>query len=311
MNRDPFGLWSLATGDAGLIAQCRSRTQRLFLLAGLGTGLVFMITPYSIYLLFEQAFQLDAGAWLMALVFSAVLLNIYRLTLASVHVNDLPGSSARRGSRITSLGLRGLFMIGLAFFLSAPLATAVFKGTGERIAAQYRATLRTDLEALTNTHLARIQQQRATAARTGDADGAVQLATEERKFKHETERRLAALENNKFFIKRIQELYRNDPWTWLLTIVIGSLFVLPVLLKALAVSRGDHRVLVRAQETQLIEGAFDAFREEYRRLFQAGGLVVNWQSTYMDPPYNTVPPARPQAEDHEAFMAWMKDMPWP
>lgn len=311
MKKDPFGLWNLATGDAGLIAQCRSRTRRLFLLAGLGTGLVFMITPYSVYLLFEQAFQLDASAWLMALLFSAMLLNIYRLTLVSVHVNDLPGSSARRGARIVSLTLRGLFMIGLAFFLSAPLATAVFKESGERIAAQYRTTLRTELEGLSTAQLARIKQQRAAASASGDDASVMQLASAEKKFTQETERRIAALKHNRFFIKRIQELYRIDPRTWLLTVVISVLFVLPILLKTLAVNRGDHRVLVRAHETDLIEGAFDAFREEYHRLFKEHGLVVSWQSTYLDPPFNTVPPGRPEAKDHEAFKAWMKDVPWP
>lgn len=311
MNMDPFGLWNLATGDAGLIAQCRSRTRRLFLLAGLGTGIVYMITPFSLYLLFEQAFQFDAGAWLMALLFSAVLLNIYRLTLASVHVNDLPGSSARRGSRIASLALRSLFITGLAFFLSAPLATAVFKETGERIAAEYRATLRSELESLFTAHLARIQQQRAAASASGDDARSLQLASEEKKFTHETDRRIAALKGNRFFIKRIQELYRIDPRTWLLTVAIGVLFVLPILMKTLAVNRGDHRVLVRAYETDLIEGAFFAFRDEYHRLFKEHALLVSWQSTYSDPPFNTVPPVRPEAKDQEAFKTWMKDVPWP
>lgn len=311
MKKDWLGLWHLATGDVDLLAQCRPRTRRLFLLAGLGTALVCVVTPYSIYLLFEQAFQMDASAWLMALLFSGMLLNIYRLTLVSVHVNDLPGSRARRGSKIASLVLRSLFVIGLAFFLSAPLATAVFKETGARIASSYRATLRTELQELTATHVARIQQQRAAVSAVGDEAMVLQLASAETAFIEETERRIAALENNRFFIKRIQELYRIDPRTWLLTVLISSLFVLPILLKTLAVTRGDHRVLVRAHETELIEQAYEGFQEEYHRLFTAEGLTVHWHCTYTDPPFNTVPPERPHAKDHEAFKAWMKETPWP
>lgn len=311
MKKDPFGLWALATGDVLLVGQCRPLTQRLYMFAGLSTGLVLSLTPLSLYLLFEQAFRLDSIAWFMALVFGGVFINIYRLTLASVHVNDLPGTLASKRSRVVSLMIRGTLVTGLAFFLAAPLATLVFKEEGEKIAAGHRDRLSADLVRLSTIHLQRMKEQERQAVLSGSTILVAGLRAEQAHYMSEATKRIAALMDNRFFIARIREIYRSEWRIWFLVVVIASLFLIPIFLKALAVHRPDHRVVTRTHESDLIDYAYLCFKDEYDRLFREEDLQVDWSTPFADPPYNTARPQRAAAKDHGAFKAWMKDVPWP
>ncbi|MES1250209.1 MAG: hypothetical protein ABUL46_05960 [Chitinophaga rupis] len=113
-------------------------------------------------------------------------------------------------------------------------------------------------------------------------------------YKHSSQ---LAIDNNSFFLYRIQEVNRGYPMAWLFTFFIILLFLLPGYLVYSISSRNEYYQLKKAQEKKLVMEAYDFFTAHYRMLFNEKVSVF---SRYEDPPFNTVrnqPPARASMTD--------------
>src|ERR1700754_3020878 len=93
------------------------------------------------------------------------------------------------------------------------------------------------------------------------------------------------IDNNSFFLYRIQKVNRGYPLAWLLTFLIILLFLLPGYLVYSISSQNEYYQLKKAQEKKLIMEAYDFFTKHYRILFAE---KVSIFSRYEDPPFNTV-----------------------
>ena len=309
MKRDRFRLWHLATGDEQVVGYCGGHTRRLFTWAGVAMGGVAVLTVLSLNQLFQEAFRMDWMSWVVTVIFSLVLLNIFRLTLATIGADVLPRPADETASlfgRGLSFVLRAGFMMALAWFLSVPLTTVVFKADGERIVSEQRA----EVQEL----FARIREQRAAllAQRVADLSAAgredlVQAAHE--RFARDAEAlriREQRAADARFFVHRIVGTYRVRPEAYLLSLGMSALFRLPVILKRIGTRRNDHVELTRELQVGLVLDEYDDMLADRLAVLHEQGLWMARFSRYEDPPFNTQEKEGPAADDHEAFTTWFK-----
>lgn len=305
MKADPLGLWHLATGDGQVIATCEAHTKRLYSLAGLAMGLMCVLTPLSLHRVISEAFQVEWMAWVGSLVFSLILLNIYRLSLATVGGAVLPRRKEARRRPVVSLVLRILFLCGFAGFLSAPLCTLVYRECGEAYVEGRREQVRAELEQLAAQQESQWAQEDEVLMRaklTAAADVGAGRTTAQAA----VARRLSSVDRDRFFIGRIQHTYRSERLSYLITAVLMLLFISPMLLKRMAFHQPKHFAAMKELERELILEEYRLFLDAWRAVEMEEKLVMLRAERFRDPPFNTDPIERAKAESWDEFKTWFK-----
>jgi hypothetical protein len=100
--------------------------------------------------------------------------------------------------------------------------------------------------------------------------------------------KLAALQTidyNSFFLYRVQKVNREYPFSWLLTLLIILLFLLPGYLIYTISNQHEYYRLKKDQEKKLVLEAYSFFTNRYKALFNE---QVSIFTRYQDPPFNTI-----------------------
>lgn len=297
--------WKISSGDWVIIEQCAKGTQRLFLIVGIWVLLLFGITLVSTFYAFEQIFHDTAVDMAIALFFGFAIFNIYLFLLMTLTKNVLP--HVRYGETTLSLIGRVLFLAFLAVIISKPLEEYIFRDQLNAMVANYKAGLIDSVETSVNAYYDKeiqaiendIKRQKGLHAE-GSLDLVSNLNRLNSKKTSLAGRRNKELAMGKaqileatFFMQRIRFLVGNKPLSYLVSLLMIILFVLPVYVKFRIRDSQDYFALKEKYETELVVSEYENFKRSYSELFQREFAVeVTFQEKFKDPPFNTEPSIR-------------------
>ena len=323
--KDPLGLWRLATVDPKVVGAQSRRTRLLFTITGASVAVMIMLTPVALEQFFREAFRAGWMSWVAAILFSLVLLNIYRMTMVTLGAQVLPVARSGRSFPIFSIAVRMAFLTGFAVFLSAPLATVLFKESGAAFVEARRGTERSGLQALLEERQAAWRAQDPELTRNGRDPVPASIRAQRGQEELVIRAHLARVEQERFFIDRIRHTYRTEPLALLVTVGLVLLFILPVLLKRWACHQQDMLAAMRGMEQGLVQreymraqldlhsiwaqhlaadGPYAGVDFELRRTWEMHQGELPKDGPFVDPPFNTVRKEREQQASWEDFKRW-------
>ena len=106
--------------------------------------------------------------------------------------------------------------------------------------------------------------------------------------KKRSEINLAISESN-FFITRISIVSGKMPYSWIITILIVSLFLLPIYLFITHPVFRKYDVLSREVNNRIILDHYEFFKRRYNDLMkESTGINIEFVEKFQDPPFNTI-----------------------
>lgn len=105
--------------------------------------------------------------------------------------------------------------------------------------------------------------------------------------------------DNSFFLFRIEKVNRKYPLSWLFSLLIIILFLVPGYLIYTISSQHEYYRLKKSQEKDLIIAAYNVFTERHKNMFDEQLAMF---SRYEDPPFNTIRKQLPVAASMDDFL---------
>lgn len=291
-------LWKVVGEDHQLLIPCDKRTRNIFAISGL-LFLIFLVIGVLAYrFVFNGIFKIPTVSWVLALIWAAIIFNIYKLNLSTFSA-DRPNYN---GGYIMSLFVRLIFMALIGITLVKPLEAWVFydlmndglaRVSSEKMARSIDVSDRyfSAEIGIVEHELSSLEEQVA-AGRISIQEEAFaaleakkkQLATEQSAMRKETD---LLFQPSELFFLGLLELNRNHPWLWLLSLFLLTLFLSPLLLKFSISPQSTYtRDKLLVQKRMILE-EYDRFRKLYPELFhRVGHTEIIWEENYTDAPFN-------------------------
>lgn len=287
---------ALSGDDHRIIRHCAGRTQLQFFMIGLCVPVIYLLGMVSTYVTFRHVFDSYFLSMLLALFFSWMIINMYRLLLYTISADPLPHKRAAYGTR-RSLLLRVAFICFIAFMIAKPFESLFYAGELDREIELYKTAIeRKNTEKIRFYYAAQIDEIRRIVK---DEERREIMMAEK-----ESERQVAILKANQliyssgFYLQRLCFLNLYHPSCWLITLFFMFVFLYPVWLKY-RLGKSDYYELKGVAEKRKIDLNYYAFRKLYASFFEKNyNKSVVYSEPYSDAPYNTI-----RKEDGRRFLA--------
>lgn len=286
-------LCRLSGEDAEIIYDPRvdTRVSGKFAAIGLLVLVIFFLSVYSsVHFLVNLLNGNHAVAVVIGLFWGVMIANIYYLLLFTITLPILKGrehshrgvskevTTEKKGLARISLSFRLLFVVLIAMVVAQPWLVTLFD-TSQWI-AQERWQYRREFMRLAGE-----------VVPTGDSLG---MDDRRAKDRQEIDRLLAA---NNFYTRKIQLINRRYLAARLVTFIVVSFFILPIVLKYRIRSRSNFYTVKKEVEEHFVISEYDAFKGRYTGVFTNRlGILVEWYESCLDPPFNTR--KKEEAEQH-------------
>ncbi|MHA7831842.1 MAG: DUF4407 domain-containing protein [Flagellimonas sp.] len=291
-------LWKVVGEDHQLLIACDKRTRNIFAISGL-LFLIFLVIGVLAYrFVFNGIFKIPTISWVLALIWTAIIFNIYKLNLSTFSA-DRPNYN---GGYIMSLFVRLIFMALIGVTLIKPLEAWVFNDFMNaglaRVSSEKMARSMDVSDRYFSAEIGIVEQElssleeQVAAGRISIQEEAFatleakkkQLAMEQSVMRKETD---LLFQPSELFFLGLLELNGNHPWLWLLSLFLLTLFLLPLLLKFSISPQSTYtRDKLSVQKRMILE-EYNRFRKLYPELFhRVGHTEIIWEENYTDAPFN-------------------------
>jgi len=294
-------LWKIAGEDKQILRNCGIGTQLRFALSGFITALLFITGVVSYHHTFSQIFNIPNLSWVLGLLFSLMIFNIYKLNLITISTNP----SKKGLGYVISFCFRICFMLLLGLTIIKPFEILILKKTlavevaylkVEEINQAIAKTAGHFDEAITsnNLEIKRLNEHFTAGRIEIGKDKLDQLKAKKQKLLsdkqgliEETERRIDA---SPHYVKGLLHLNYKFPWVWNISIGFLFIFLLPLFLKYF-ISRSSSYVRNKAElNRDIILDEYDYLKYNYPRLMQKNThVLIELEERYEDPPFNLIP----------------------
>lgn len=294
-------LWKLAGEDKQILQNCSTGIQLRFALSGFWVALLFITGVVSYHHTFSQIFNIPNLSWVLGVLFSLMIFNIYKLNLITISTNP----NKKGMGYFISVCCRICFMLLLALTIIKPLETLILKSTltiemaylkVEEIdmAATKTAAHFDDALKLNEEEIKRLNQQLSNGrieihkAKIDQLQNKKQkLFNDKKSLIEETEKRIDA---SPHYIKGLLHLNDKFPWVWYISFGFLFLFLIPLFLKFF-ISRTNNYVRIKSKlDRKIILDEYDKLKLQYPLLFQASiGEPLELENRFEDPPFNLIP----------------------
>ena len=291
-------LWKVVGEDHQLLIECDKRTRNIFAISGLLFFIFLVICVLAYRFVFNGIFKIPIVSWVLALIWTAIIFNIYKLNLSTFSA-DRPNYN---GGYIMSLFVRLIFMALIGGTLIKPLEAWVFNDlmnnglarvSSEKMARSMDVSDRYFLAeiGMVEHELSSLEEQVA-AGRISIQEEAFaaleakkkQLATEQSAIRKETD---LLFQPSELFFLGLLELNKNHPWLWLLSLFLLALFLSPLLLKFSISPQSTYTRDKLLVQKQMIRDEYDRFKMFYPELFVGVcDAQIIWEENYEDAPFN-------------------------
>ena len=294
-------LWKFAGEDKQILRECSKGIQLRFAFSGLIVVLLFISAVISYHHTFSQIFNTPNLSWLLGLLFSLMIFNIYKLNLITISTNP----NKKGLGYIISLCCRICFMLLLGLTIIKPMEALILKSTLDLELAYLKvneidtairkteahfddAILSYDQDMLTlNKQLisGRIEISKEKLERINTKKQ--KLLNDKKVLIQETEKRI---DESPHFVRGLLLLNTKFLWVWYITCWFLLLFLLPLFLKYF-ISRSSSYVKIKASlDKNIILEEYHKLKQQYPLLLaKTTGEQIAMEERYEDPPFNLKP----------------------
>ena len=292
-------------------AQIKSGNNILLAFAGLILFVLSLAAFGFYYAIYNTTESLILGI-IVAAFFTLLILNIYRLVF-SISEGEL--TKYDKFWDVSKFVLkRGFILIALSLFISKSLEVYIFKDQLKFHVNNYKNGLKRDFNRTLEIGLLKDRQSIDEEYERRIYDDKLFdkfLAENVKKYALERDRKLIEiqkkvdLENSviqqkinasNFFITKIKLLFTHIPESWLLTLIIISIFLSPFYVFLLTPLFTEYDTACASASRQIIIDEYNSFKEMYPIfMMKSMGHELNFEEKWEDPPFNTIkigPPYR-------------------
>jgi len=335
--------WLFYNIDPSLLEGCSTGEKVRFAIYGLLSLLVVIFAFFSVgYLGF-----LVTQSWIGAVAIGGVLgwnfSNLYRLVLTTISAKSSGPSLTSTGSSI-SIFLRGLFLVLLVIIIIKPFEILIYESQIAEILDQnteqqkrelneewlgfiddkivyYEGRIRTlqqakrqEQQLLRNSSSLSTELKETTQKSIDRIDSQLSTLRELQSWFQQTRseytkdfQETSSHSNN--LIERFRVLNQYYPESWLMTFILGIVFLFPILVKAVTKNRSQYYNLEAESAERLIVQEYASFKEAYQRLMaESTGKPIAYYEPYEDPPFNSKPTiVEDSSKGEEAFKDWISN----
>ena len=292
-------LWKVVGEDEQILYNCGKRTQAVFAISGLLFLLLSLIGILSYRYVFNGIFKIPTISWLLALIWTIIIFNIYKLNLSTLSANK-PKYSA---GYVISLFIRIVFMVLIGITLIKPLEAFIFnnslsKGLSEVITKKIENSSKKS-NMYFDAEIASVNEELSQLSRQAN-EGRISIGNEKFNFLNEKKQMLLDEKgrtlsethdlfnpSNLFFIGLLV-FNKENPWIWFFTLSFLVIFLLPLFLKFSVSPRGKYVQDRITLQKQMILEEYGKFKLLYPLVFgNFSKFQIVWEENYKDPPFNT------------------------
>ncbi|ARV08187.1 hypothetical protein BTO05_00470 [Winogradskyella sp. PC-19] len=292
--------WKVSGEEAQVLNNTNAKLKSRFLCSGIIICVLFLLSVISYHYTFNKLFKIPVFSWIIGLVFTMVIINIYRLNIITLSSQKLKYSFGY----FVSLGIRLVFIMLIGLTVIKPLELIIFdtvfsKGIEDakqqkiekalNKTATYFETEITNTEKALKDFRVKIETQRLVNYQTKEkslTDKIEFLKADKTQQIKETEQLLNA---SPYFIKGLIFVNSKHPQMWLITLILVSLFLTPFVLKFSVTPSGIYNRKRLNIQNKIIEDEYSFFKKHYPLIFKKSiGRAIEVIEHYKNPPFNTV-----------------------
>lgn len=283
-----------------------------------GGTVLFKFYLSSVIILFIAVFSFFSIVYAIDLLFHMIIVEILLSTFLSLLflllfifiVNTFTKDARQRKllnlSNITRLG----FVMFIGFIISKPIEAFLYRHTIETDIEQHKTQLVKEhtlkIDQLFAQDLLKLKMEKAKSTSLGLYGDTLQINRQvgliDEKKKELAATSIFRIEHGAYFIYRIKVISGKYPGSWLISLVVVTLFLLPVFLIYSISADEEYFKRKNEQEKKMVERAYKAFTQKYAEIFlNTYGLKLEFYSKYEDPPFNTLPKKLPVSRSVNDF----------
>lgn len=302
-------LWWFAGEDPYILGQCTKLLRRRFSVIGILVILISTISALSLTYGIDQILESVAFDVAIGIYFALFVFVLYLFILHTLSRNVLPVAVESIRGRILSYCIRIGFLIFLGFFVAQPLSYLILKAPVEVELSVFK---KQEVEAFNNRlNIKYAQLLQEERLQTNSSQKFQNLIQENSRLKNREIRKFIRMQSDRnFFIQKVILMNTQGSvryLSWLLSIFLVSIFIFPVILKSLISLSSEYYHVKKNIQSRIVNAHHARFVETYNEILRAkyGYANLSYQSSYIDPPYNTQLKPKPKLRDRLQFLKWL------
>ena len=288
--------------DAGVL--------RRFYISSLLIIIILLLTWISIYYALDLLFDAPAIEILLAIFFCLLFFCIYIFLINTFAKENRKHKRILNASNIIRIG----FVVFMGFLTAQPLVILLYSTPLASDVENYKRQLFNEhtakINALINVEITKLATEQQYYTNQKNRFGTSAYDRELEKISGRTgalqhkktileQTAQQTIDRNSFFLFRVEKVNNKNPISWLLTLLVVLLFLMPGYLIYSISSKHKYYQLKKAREKEMVASAYSQFTRRYQTMFREPVTIF---SRYEDPPFNKVRKQSPVAASITDFL---------
>lgn len=283
-----------------------------FLAATLFVVFILVISFFSVYYAFELMFHIWHVQILLSLFFSFMFGVIYVLLIQTFSKQPLAQKSRFR-LNLSNI-LRGGFILFIGFLISKPLEIFILSESLDNDISSYKDELGIKFEKQTHAIYAAdikvLEDRKRRYASMGTSipisyiqEVSSQLNNLYTQESSAIDKAHIRIEQSSFFLQRVRFAVNHYSMSWIICLIIITLFTIPAILVYTVSSNDRYYVNKREAEKSMVYNHYLQFNKLYTEVFADRFQIKNmvFYESHVDPPFRTERIPSPLCESEKEF----------
>lgn len=297
-------LWKASSYDFRIVDDLDLNYQVRFTWLGLLVVLIGLMCFCSTSFAFRELLASRFAAIILGLFVGLLLTNMYFFILYTLHRNTLP-SKTKNAGRLFSVSLRLSSIVFIAVLIGQLVGVWCWQEQMHEIVANRKIEQKEEFREILDADEQYLYEQVADFI-DADSKGSAETRAifieilEEGK----VERQQAQIDaeklisENNMLLYQIGQLHKRYPLSWLITLSVILIFLLPAVLILRMESGHPYYQAINQTHRYLIDQAYLQFTKRYTELIKVkANTYISFEEKYQDPPYNTILKTENKNED--------------
>jgi ABC-type multidrug transport system fused ATPase/permease subunit len=302
-------LWWFAGEDPYVLGQCSKSLRRTFSLIGILVVIISAVSALSLTYGVDQILESVAFDVVIGIYCALFVFVLYLFILHTLSRNVLPVAGESLRGRLLSKMIRVSFLVFLGFFVAQPLSYIILETPVDEELSIFKKEEIELYNNRLNLKYARLLQEKRVEDKS-----TIKFRTtigEYNQQKNREIRKFMRIQNDRnFFIQKIILMNTRgivQYLSWLLSLILISIFILPVILKSMISFSSEYYRVKKTIQSRIVDKHHTRFVQTYNDILKTkyGYANLSYHSAYIDPPYNTQLKRKPKLRDKTQFLKWL------
>lgn len=289
--------WTLSGDDVNVIDKCNKTTKSRFTAIGVLVASIFTLCFISCYFAFTSLLQNLWFGIIIGLFFAWMITNIYLFLLYTLSKTGFP-YVPNRTARFISVSIRLIFIAFISIIISKPIESLVFSKQLEKEIQIFKKEKIERYTKSTNSYLDKEINEYKNLLTGNNDDFYLNLIEDREKKKTVLTASMKQLvKKSNYYIQGIIILNNKYPISWIITIIVLIMFIIPTYLKLFIQKDSIFYKTKHYVESHLVKYEYELFKEKYTATLinrysvefrRINEINVNYTEHFSDAPFNTI-----------------------